>query len=212
MIGVITFGLLTGQLTGEIMKADSPPPPNMKGKQVGVLRYRDHDTYAIIRHGGKVVRNANVTDFHADVAGLVGKLRRRQIDGFVVDKWTLAYISIFSDQMIPEDAMRFLHEETTRTEKIFDGEELFYGLLIKRKDDFRFFEEYVRGSQYRWAILSEEWMVAAKTHHGTPAEAYSAQKYFKKTMICIAIMLALTLVFGAIYEGAAERGMEYQYG
>ena len=53
MIGVITFGLLTGQLTGEIMKADSPPPPNMKGKQVGVLRYRDHDTYAIIRHGGK---------------------------------------------------------------------------------------------------------------------------------------------------------------
>ena len=32
MFGVIGFGILTGQLTGEIVKANAPPPPLMKGK------------------------------------------------------------------------------------------------------------------------------------------------------------------------------------
>ena len=36
MIGVMTFSLLTGQLTGEIMKANSQPQPSMKDKLVGV--------------------------------------------------------------------------------------------------------------------------------------------------------------------------------
>ena len=38
MIGVIGFGILTGQLTGEIVKANAPPPSSMKEREVGVLR------------------------------------------------------------------------------------------------------------------------------------------------------------------------------
>ena len=38
MIGIIGFGILTGQLTGEIVKANSPPAPTMKGKSKGWQR------------------------------------------------------------------------------------------------------------------------------------------------------------------------------
>ena len=76
MIGIIGFGLLTGQLTGEIVKANSSPPPKLRGKRVGALRYRDHDALAIVEKGGRVVRNPNAFDFRSDVSQLVEKLQK----------------------------------------------------------------------------------------------------------------------------------------
>ena len=100
MIGIIGFGILTGQLTGEIVKANSPPDPTMKGKEVGVLRFRDHDSLEVVRKGGKVVRNAGANNFHSDVSQLIKKLQEDHIDGFVLDKWTLAYVVLAGNGLL----------------------------------------------------------------------------------------------------------------
>ena len=71
---MVGFGLLTGQMTGAIVTANSPPPPDMRGRNIGALRFRDHDSYTVVHHGGFPVRNINVTDFYSDVTQLIEKV------------------------------------------------------------------------------------------------------------------------------------------
>ena len=210
MTGIIGFGILTGQLTGEIVKASSPPPPSINEKKVGVLKFRDHDTLHIVANGGSVKRNRDVTNFTSDVTQMIKKLETDEIDGFVFDKWTLAYIMLLGGEFMSADQMDFLLRDTTRME-VASGLQMdhhSYGILVRDKAVYDYFEGIVRDSQDRWAIISEEWWVKMKevhlgkfhSHDNEENLFWTSQPLFKKILIAVLFVIALAILFGMVYE------------
>ena len=98
-IGMIVCGILTGELTGEIIKANSPPPPDIRGNNVGALWSRDYDAHLIAQYGGNIIWNdEDYIDIPDDILQLILKLKRYEIDGFILDKWTCEYYTyVFSE-------------------------------------------------------------------------------------------------------------------
>lgn len=52
LIGIVCCGIITGSLTNEILQANTPPPPSMNAKTVGMVKYRDFDGFLIANEGG----------------------------------------------------------------------------------------------------------------------------------------------------------------
>ena len=53
------------------------------------------------------MRNAEATDFHSDVNMLLTKLYNDQLDGFVLDKWALAYVMLSGQEFLTEQQVLF---------------------------------------------------------------------------------------------------------
>ena len=217
MIGIIGFGILTGQLTGEIVKANSPPPPVMKGQDVGVMRFRDHDSLETLQRGGRVVRNTNIQGYQDDVQQLIEKLKRDEIGGFVLDKWVLAYVMLAGEKFLTGEQMEFFINQTTHTEKKSSSEHHSYGILVRDEPTFDFFEEYVLDSQDRWAVISEEWWVSEKKRKFGGYDSDDAalllspeQPALWKTFLAIAVMIGVTLFFGLLFELRRKLKREYK--
>ena len=216
LIGIVAFGLLTSELTGRIVKANSPPSASMKGVNVGVLRYREHDAYVVSTHGGKIVHNdEQVDNFQSDLLELLLKLKHDEIQGFVLDTWTMDYavglLANMSDGGQETDLVNFYLRGTTRVEKSNKGKELSYGLLIKHKQDYDYFRAYVEGNQIAWYINdSQEWITIkredAKEGFGNYEPEGSFHLFsakgdnFEYSMIAVVVMVVVIIVFGLVYE------------
>ena len=214
-IGMIVCGILTGELTGEIIKANSPPPPDIKGNNVGALLYRDYDAHLIARHGGNIIRNdEDYPDVLDDILQLILKLKRHEIDGFILDKWTFEYYTyVLSEEAdIPEmkDAINFFLKETIHVEKRYDGEKLRYGILVKHTDDYEYFKDFVNHNRYQSSTINAiEWRrymnernrsISGKFYTKNKSVLFSQPNNFKNSMIVIAAILGVILLFGIVYE------------
>ena len=209
IIGIVGFGILTGHMTGEIVKANNPSPPSMDRKKVGVLKYREFDSFVISRSGGMVKRNQNVTDFNSDVKSLIDKLMNDKIDGFLLDLWTLAYLDGLAEKVLRKDQLEFFINATMRTEKQYNGPDLSYGILFKEEHDFDYFHDFAHDSHLRTLILSTERWVTVKHSRWRRGNYFNAghsklfstsEPSFQLTVTTIAIMIGIILLFGVIYE------------
>ena len=101
-IGIVACSLLTGMVYSEVTNVNSPPPPTMDGKKTGALLYRDYDHIMTVKNGGMVVQNeeSETVDFTQDVVNLLSKLKRGDIDGFVLDETTLGFTIMHIDNTI----------------------------------------------------------------------------------------------------------------
>lgn len=90
--GIVLSGLMAASLTSEILKANTPPPPAMKGKKIGMIKHRDYEGYVIARHQGHKVE-IDGPDLLSDTHQLIQRLKSNHIDGFLLDKLTFYYIS-----------------------------------------------------------------------------------------------------------------------
>lgn len=43
LVGIVACGLVTATITNEISKANTPPPPTMIGKNIGIVKYHDFE-------------------------------------------------------------------------------------------------------------------------------------------------------------------------
>ena len=76
----------------EITKVNSPPPADMDGKNIGSLLFRDYDDAMVSISGGKSVQNNDSLSYsnsYFDYLNLVKKLQNKEIDGFVLDRFTV---------------------------------------------------------------------------------------------------------------------------
>ena len=144
IIGIIAFGIITGDITGQVVKTNSPPPEKMDGKNVGILKNRDYDTYIVSMHGGNIIHNNNTNDFISDIRGLVTMLMNDKIHGFLIDKYTAWFVAELGKTLFTPEMWTFVLNETLFTEQEAVGESLSYGLLIRKTDDYNYFKIFIR--------------------------------------------------------------------
>ena len=191
------------------MKANSPPPELVEGKKVGALLHRAYDAYWVSKKGGVIVYNdeRDVNSFEDDVAGLIEKLRREEIDGFVLDVYTMYVVTILAPLYLSPQNIDFFDLHTLRTEKTFDAG-LSYGMLVRDKEDYDYFKDYAFDTQLRLEMMySSEWVTQKMGQRG---RYYSAQgenrlfstdaHYFQQTVIVILVVVTLLFTFGWLYE------------
>ena len=227
LIGIVAFGVLTSELTGHIVKMNSPPPPSMKGKTVGVLNYRDYDAYVKSENGGMIrqyetheedfpnLSNATDLTITREFLTLLWELESENIDGFVIDPWTLelateALADLESISVEPE-LIDFFFAHSTRVEILNKGTELSYGILIRHREDYDYIRRYVEGNRVSISIYtSQTWMATkryeeaagyGKYHSSASSDLFSASgTYFKYSMIAIAGMIVMIVILGTFYE------------
>ena len=99
----------------------------ISGRRVGILKYRDYDASLVIREGG-VIKESNSWNFYSDVLSLIRMLREGEVDGFVIDKYTLAFTKEYL-------RWKKKHNDTLVTMDNTKGEK-----YEERKEDIDFFE------------------------------------------------------------------------
>ena len=223
LTGIVVFGILTGELTRRIIQVNSPPPPDMKDAQVGVLRYRDYDLYVIAQHGGNVILNEVATNFTSDLIQLITKLKAKEIDGFLLDKWTLHYAtymlnatSYSTEDIHLKNTITFFMRNTIRSEKGYDGGKLAYGILVKHMDDYEYFKDFIQDSRLRieiegafyWNILRNTYKehLTWTFYSSTSNKLFSpSENYFVHSVIVISGMMGIIVLFGIFYELKRKR-------
>lgn len=207
LIGVALFGIFTALLTAEVMDANFPPNPQMSGANVGALKFREYDASVIAGHGGSVVETDG-WDFLSDVFLLIEKLQEGEIDGFVLDKYTLrstiSNLKLLSTKN--ETSYRHKHNiqffltKTLRTKKLYDGEKLSYGILVKNDVDHDFFRPTIIDNRLPLeTAIALDWNKMEP--RGEERVLFSPQNpYFIASLKVIAYIFASIFVFGLCFE------------
>ena len=136
-MGIVGFGIITGDITSKIVEANSPPPLKMDGKKVGTLRFRDYDSYVVSSLGGYCHYNTDATDFFTDVRSLLNKLRKKEIDGFLLDRYTLWALldptMINAEFWFTKEEESFFNNDTLRIEYVVSSAKIkFYSIMFFR--------------------------------------------------------------------------------
>ena len=212
LFGAISFCLLTGTLTTFIMNLDKPQDSDMMNKRVGVLKDRTFDTFVASQQGAVVHYNENVQDFYADVVELILKLQKEEVDGILLDSYTLKYVSHYmlhhnnSERSWMEMSRFFIHH-TVRAQKTYEGQKLTYGMLIKNTKDFEFFKFSIAESRlyieltwdFHWNRLDD---LPPASHDVSEAHRHSS---FSRTVLAIAGVFVVVMVFALFYELRSNR-------
>lgn len=219
-VKLILCSIITATITTSILDANSPPPPDMKGERVGMMKYRDFEGYVTALLGGRKVE-VDVDDFHELIAKLIMKLQRDEIDGFVLDKRTFYYISrglnnfLSNDKKstIPEkyrQKIEYFMQKTRITEKRYTGLNLYYGILMRKKEYYNYFSHVIRDNRFVLQRRLEEHMVQSYynkslvNRKGLRASGNILfapdGKYFQRAVSTICVINCVFLLIGVVYE------------
>ena len=221
LIGIIMFCFLTSLVTTELMIIMEPHTDTMTGARVGVLKYRDYDAPMVVAEGGVVVETEG-WNFYSDVLLLMRMLRLDEIDGFILDKYTLMYTKEYLrwknhniDSLLTknrteggetyeerkDDIEYFLrsthHQVQTRIEQ-----QLSYGVLVKDHEDYDYLNNAVRDNRF-----SLEVAVGSEMNELFPRveEVPFTQVYFYQALQVEGAVIAFIVCFGVIYEMCCRR-------
>lgn len=149
-IGVIMVGLLTSMITSAII--EKRPTPSMEGVLVGTRNFQPYDNFIISKNGGsiRIFEGKNVYEV---VYQMAEALYKKEIDGIVLDKYTLSFVeneisALSDDDMKREVSLKQLSQDTVHTE-FTDKDDMSYGICIKDKDVHDFFLE----------AIAEHWLI-----------------------------------------------------
>ena len=186
----------------------------MTGRNVGVLKYRDYDATLVVAEGG-VVNETDGWNFYSDVLTLLRMLRKNEIDGFIIDKYTLAYTNEYlawkrnnldyhcsRNQTQGEpysaraDDIEYYFNSTRRTLKSYREDKLAYGVLVNDSRDYEYFNNAVRDNRFSLeaSIGSEMNQLFPRAVPGTTIH------YFYSVLKWIGAAIGLILLFGVLYE------------
>ena len=204
VIGIATFSLVTAMLTSEVHAANSPPTPTMGGSKVGVIRHRLYEAILIAKHGGILIdiERANVTD---GIHQLIYMLRCKQVDGFVLDQYTLLlFHHYFKDSSRYRDDVDFLKKKTTLTDISNTEDKFMYGVLVKNWDDYDFFVDYVIDNRDVIntcnTLFLNNYTRHVKLHEMRHSLFSPSSKLFCPSLITITIIVVIICCVGAFYE------------
>ena len=171
------------------MEINSPPPPEVRGARVGCLLHRNYDAFVLAENGGKVVQNTHLHEatrdqckklnatrercekmkhslFYVDVITLYARLHAGEIDGLVMDKYTLAHWTtvvallpemLENDEIVLSSRLRdeiptklSFFQQTITTPVEYEGKQQFtYGALVRDYQDYLFLKDAVKENRFR---------------------------------------------------------------
>lgn len=214
LVGIILFSSLTSLLTAEIIDAFEPSEKSMTGLRVGALHLRNYDTMLIINHGGIIVQTS-AASFLADINTLITMLRTNQINGFVLDRYTLGYVSDYLQTDDGQDELfkqainsslteinaniDFFHTCTHRSIKHGHDKDYSYGILVKNIDDYHYFHDAIHDNQlvFNTLIKSNMNRIIERVRNDFFS---SSSAYLMENMKYIWFIIGFILLFGIIYE------------
>ena len=213
LFGAISFSLLTGSLTTLIMNLHAPQDCDMMNQRVGVIKGRVFDTFVVSQGGGIVCFNENVDNFHADVFELLLKLEQGDIDGVMLDSYTLKYVTYRmilhrNNSVVRWDRVSgfFLHH-TLRAEKTYEGQKLTYGMLIKELDDFEYFKDIIAESRLNIELTWNYHMNRLEEMHHGHSELHEHSN-FHDAVVIISVVVVVVILLGALYEAKRRKDMK----
>ena len=213
LIGMTTFSMLTGKLTFEISEANSPLPPELAGAKIGALRHRTYDALLIATRGGILIDIKKEDDI-AGIFTMVQLLRNKEIDGFILDRYTYITFSHYIDTMKYANKnqklnINFLRANTIQTEQIYKGEKLSYGILVKNLVDYEYFADFVKDT---WEVLNTCDGLNINTLSGGVSieKDYTAlfdisAGFFWPSFITSSVIIVIICLFGVGYEIIRKR-------
>ena len=175
------------------------------------MHYRDFDAYVVAQNGGKVIRSTKYS-FIYDFVELTKMLKNDSIDGLAIEYDTSFYIKDLIDEAdgYENDLKEFLASKITTTEKIYIGEPLAYGVLVRNETVYNYFKDYVVEASarnlYHFTMENNEkkeyWNDIHKNLNsgGNSILFLSSSEYFIHTMFAIGLMFAFILIFGTLFE------------
>ena len=204
LIGITICSMFTASLTNEISSASTQEKNDMHGGNIGSIKNRVFDASLIAKHGGtlKETKGISLTD---DIMELTKMLNSGEINGFFLDKYTFMYIMKSNDTIHNNthlrNAQQFL-EEIVKTKKVYVGEAMSFGLLIKDEDVYEYFNEFITNNQ----ALIETCMTLALNVMNTAIKNSGhnlfspSSGHFYPTLIVVGCTLGVILIFGIVYE------------
>jgi hypothetical protein len=207
--GVIMLGLLTSSITAAMIKPT--PIPKMDGAKVGTLKHRPYNDFMITKHGGRV-RTYSASDVYSEFYELAKSFYLGEIDGILMDKYTLSYatkyISNMSRRMRQNKIPKYFTTNTVLTEKN-DDESMSFGILVKDGEVYKYFENSIRDnwlyyekmfSMYVNNISEDEQRRRLFIKDFTAPLFSPSDPFVYYAMAGFAVTLLLICVFGMLYE------------
>lgn len=204
LVGITIFSLITAMLSSEITRHNSPSTPEIAGAKVGALRHRTYDTFLIAKLGGHLVE-IPPTNESLGIVEMIRMLRRKEIDGFILDRFTLiVFYRHLKRAAEHRTDLDYLRTKTIRTEKSYTGEKLSYGMLVKNLAEYEFLVDFVRDNQQVINTCNELLL----NDYSREVHVYEIQNplfdvaggMFWPSMITVSIIMALIVIFGIVYE------------
>ena len=218
LMGIIMFSLLTSLFTAKIINASGPHDHLMIGSNVGALKFRDYDASLIVEHGG-VVKETTAWNFYSDVLMLIRMLKNNEIHGFIIDKYTLAYTTEYflwkknhTDHLLSKnmsggetynerkDDIEFFNKNTYRTLKLYSGEKLSYGVLVRNIDDYNYLRDAVKDNRLVLETSVDSELNAFFQSVKKVNLFSSSGIYFLHSVKLIASILGFFSILGLFYE------------
>ena len=140
LAGITICSMFTASLTNEIGKTSEPVNHQISGEIVGGLKHRLLDA-AIIAEQGGIIQEIESDNITAGIKELIKMLHQGNITGFLVDSQTYYYFYTIMENENNVDE-QFQPSTMIRTEKMYGGEKLSFGALMKNKNHFEYFKNY----------------------------------------------------------------------
>ena len=193
--------MLTATVTTEIINANSPASTEMDGEKVGVLKDRIHDMSIVARHGG-VLHVGTVGHTMRGIDQLITMVENKTVSGYLVDKNTYRYFnSRLKEEMYKNLAIKFERLGMTMTEKSNPGYHLKCGMLIRRREDYDFFREYLDNNRLIMHTCNDARMTTLSDESEEGSNFMTADgSLFKKVITYVLSIVGAIVVIGLLIE------------
>ena len=221
LVGVILFSMMTSTFTAELLQFMSGHYDSISGSTVGVLKYREYDASLVVRKGGIIKESVEACTFHADLLELIGMLSRGEVDGILLDKYTMIYARGYlqwkktnldphvgnHDQTQGEpyskrqaDIEYFLHN-TEYSIQNYEGDRMSYGVLVKNSQDYEYLDGAVRDNRLFTETATES-EINRLFPHKEEGEGVNPTHVLSNgyVFMWIGVIIAFIFAFGTIYE------------
>ena len=202
LTGITICSMFTASLTTEITSAIAPEVPDMAKKTVGVLKQHMYDAALVTRHRG-IITESKGLGLMTDVIELTTKLKRKEINGFLLDKFGYIHASRYfhSVNKFAEIGQFFL-KETLLTEKTYGGDKLSFGILVKENEDYVFLKDFVMDNRLYFEICANiRFNVIGDPKEDTEHDVFAPENgFFIPSLIGTGATVLIIFTFGLIYE------------
>lgn len=148
----------------------------------------------LAKSGGKIsLRNdKNINSFDMDIMTLIGSLKAGDVEGIILDKYTYSYLV----QMLVE----YLLTETSFISKLYPGESMTYGALVRDKEVFNYFKDAIIDNRPILESYIALKTIAAEDPPNPIALFEITSPYFTNVVIFLSVAMGGVLMLGVGIE------------
>lgn len=170
----------------------------------------------LAKSGGKIsLRNdKNINSFDMDIMTLIGSLKAGDVEGIILDKYTYSYLVQMLVEMWKKDDFKvfgkqsefargnieYLLTETSFISKLYPGESMTYGALVRDKEVFNYFKDAIIDNRPILESYIALKTIAAEDPPNPIALFEITSPYFTNVVIFLSVAMGGVLMLGVGIE------------